>query len=88
MKVQYNYCKYTKYVIPMKLLIMIKLYVKKKNSVCSAGATYFFKGKGFWKFNDLRMKVEKTEQSPSAQFWMKCPQVNPLSQNKYIYLNF
>lgn len=37
------------------------------------GITYFFKGKGFWKFNDLRMRVENEKQMPSAQFWMGCP---------------
>lgn len=36
------------------------------------GKTYFFKGKGFWKFNDLRMRVEHEEQNDSAQFWMGC----------------
>lgn len=37
-----------------------------------SGKTYFFKGKGFWKFNDLRMRVEHDEQKESAQFWMGC----------------
>lgn len=37
-----------------------------------AGKTYFFKGKGFWKFNDLRMRVEHEEQNDSAHFWMGC----------------
>lgn len=37
------------------------------------GKTYFFKGKGFWKFNDLRMRVENDEQTLSAPFWMGCP---------------
>lgn len=37
------------------------------------GKTYFFKGKGFWKFNDLRMRVENERQTPSASFWMGCP---------------
>jgi matrix metalloproteinase-16 (membrane-inserted) len=37
------------------------------------GKTYFFKGKGFWKFNDLRMRVENEQQTPSAPFWMGCP---------------
>ncbi|PSN44383.1 hypothetical protein C0J52_10926 [Blattella germanica] len=38
-----------------------------------AGKTYFFKGKGFWKFNDLRMRVENERQTLSAPFWMGCP---------------
>lgn len=37
------------------------------------GKTYFFKGKGYWRFNDLRMSVEHEEQKSSAQFWMGCP---------------
>uniref|UniRef100_A0A8D8YNF7 Matrix metalloproteinase-16 n=1 Tax=Cacopsylla melanoneura TaxID=428564 RepID=A0A8D8YNF7_9HEMI len=41
------------------------------------GATYFFKGKGYWKFNDKRMRVETPKQSPSAQFWMRCPPQPP-----------
>lgn len=36
------------------------------------GKTYFFKGKGFWKFNDLRMRVENERQTLSAPFWMGC----------------
>lgn len=42
-----------------------------------AGATYFFKGKGFWKFDDARMRVYNTRQIPSAPFWMACPAVRP-----------
>lgn len=40
--------------------------------LCFTGKTYFFKGRGFWKFNDLRMRVEHEEQNDSAQFWMGC----------------
>lgn len=36
------------------------------------GKTYFFKGKGFWKFNDLYMRVENPVQTPSGPFWMGC----------------
>lgn len=36
------------------------------------GKTYFFKGKGFWKFNDLQMRVENEKQFSSATFWMGC----------------
>lgn len=35
--------------------------------------TYFFKGKGFWKFNDHLMVVAHDRPRSSAQFWMKCP---------------
>lgn len=38
------------------------------------GKTYFFKGNGFWKFNDLRMRVDHYEQKPSAPVWMGCKQ--------------
>lgn len=41
--------------------------------ICYLGKTYFFKGKGFWKFNDLRMRVENEQQTLSAPFWMGCP---------------
>lgn len=53
------------------------------------GKTYFFKGKGFWKFNDLRMSVEKQEQTPSGPFWMGCPKTleGPRTKEKYIETN-
>lgn len=37
------------------------------------GKTYFFKNKGYWKFNDLKMRVEHEKQYPSATYWMGCP---------------
>lgn len=48
------------------------------NSIDSAfqwtdGKTYFFKGKGFWKFDDLRMKVMHERPRPVSQYWMGCP---------------
>lgn len=39
----------------------------------SAGKTYFFKGKGFWEFDDLRMRVAHEKQKLSAPVWMGCP---------------
>lgn len=36
------------------------------------GRTYFFKGKGYWRFNDLRMSVDHRDPYPSAERWMKC----------------
>lgn len=54
------------------------------------GKTYFFKGRGFWKFNDLRMRVEHYEQKPSAPVWMGCKQdyeQNDLNQ-KLPYINY
>lgn len=36
------------------------------------GYTYFFRGKGFWRFNDLRMRVDHERQTLSAPFWMGC----------------
>lgn len=38
------------------------------------GVTYFFKGKGYWKFNDLQMRVEHRMPKPSSSFWMGCPE--------------
>lgn len=35
--------------------------------------TYFFKGKGFWKFDDHYMQVQHEQPRSSAHFWMKCP---------------
>lgn len=36
------------------------------------GKTYFFKGKGYWEFNDQAMKVAHTDLKPSAVRWMGC----------------
>lgn len=38
------------------------------------GKTYFFKGKGYWRFDDLRMSVTHLDPHPSAERWMKCKQ--------------
>lgn len=35
--------------------------------------TYFFKGKGFWLFNDHLMEVAHERPRSSALVWMKCP---------------
>lgn len=37
-----------------------------------AGKTYFFKGKGFWKFDDIHMQVEHEYQKLSGPFWFSC----------------
>lgn len=37
-----------------------------------SGRTYFFKGRGFWKLNDIRMRAENENPIPSAAFWMNC----------------
>ena len=37
------------------------------------GTTYFFKGKVFWEFDDLRMKVRPKSPVLSAPFWLGCP---------------
>lgn len=42
-------------------------------SFFSTGKTYFFKGKGFWEFDDLRMRVAHEKQKLSAPVWMGCP---------------
>jgi len=40
--------------------------------VYHTGATYFFKNRGFWKFNDLRMRVEQEEPRSIGEFWFNC----------------
>ncbi|XP_046391255.1 matrix metalloproteinase-2-like isoform X2 [Ischnura elegans] len=37
------------------------------------GITYFFKGKGYWAFDDRKMRVRHKVQKLSALKWMKCP---------------
>lgn len=37
-----------------------------------AGKTYFFKGKGYWQFDDYRMRVAHEQQRKSAARWMGC----------------
>ncbi|XP_071445795.1 matrix metalloproteinase-2-like isoform X2 [Hetaerina americana] len=37
------------------------------------GITYFFKGKGYWAFDDRKMRVRHKAQKLSAPKWMKCP---------------
>lgn len=39
----------------------------------SPGTTYFFKGKVFWEFDDLRMKVKPKSPALSAPYWLGCP---------------
>lgn len=36
------------------------------------GKTYFFKGKGYWQFNDYNMRVTQDQQKKSAPTWMGC----------------
>lgn len=36
------------------------------------GKTYFFKGKGYWQFNDYNMRVQQELQKKSAPTWMGC----------------
>uniref|UniRef100_A0A182TA82 Uncharacterized protein n=1 Tax=Anopheles maculatus TaxID=74869 RepID=A0A182TA82_9DIPT len=36
------------------------------------GKTYFFKGLGYWRFNDMRMSIAHQFQKSSATEWMKC----------------
>lgn len=37
------------------------------------GTTYFFKGRHFYQFDDLRMKVTKKSPLLSAPYWFNCP---------------
>lgn len=45
----------------------------KKKNVLFSGTTYFFKGKHFWQFDDMRMRVAHKKPKSSAHFWMNCP---------------
>lgn len=47
--------------------------------------TYFFKGKGFWKFSDHGMRVEEENPKPSAHFWMRCPREHGGRENDDYY---
>ena len=35
--------------------------------------TYFFKGTGFWEFNDAKMEVVQIEATPVGEYWFQCP---------------
>lgn len=67
-----------RYPLQFKLIYILILYsqsFKTKNvcvSVAYAGATYFFKNRDFWKFNDLRMRVEQEEPRSIGEFWFNC----------------
>ena len=37
------------------------------------GDTYFFKGRDFWRFDDVRMRVKRREPTRIAEYWMRCP---------------
>lgn len=54
--------------------------------VCHTGATYFFKNRDFWKFNDLRMRVEQKEPRSIGEFWFNCTAVDgdrwPVTKNR------
>ena len=43
------------------------------------GKTYFFKGKDFWAFDDIRMAVEADAPKPIGEHWMHCPRDDRLS---------
>lgn len=53
----------------------IYIHIKYIELTCKlfAGTTYFFKGKHFWQFDDMRMRVAHKRPKPSAQYWMHCP---------------
>ena len=42
-----------------------------KNSAIT-GKTYFFKGKGYWQFDDMRMRTSHEYPKQSATRWMGC----------------
>lgn len=43
------------------------------SSVFFLGKTYFFKGDGYWKFDDYNMQVHHIEPKRSSEYWMGCP---------------
>ncbi|KAJ8686079.1 hypothetical protein QAD02_021873 [Eretmocerus hayati] len=55
------------------------------------GTKYFFKGKHFWQFDDLRMRVAHRKPKSSAHFWMGCPRgldtndvdLEPLTRHRF-----
>lgn len=51
-----------------------------------SGKTYFFKGKGYWQFDDYRMKVRHEQQRKSAVQWMGCRQTQDLTPDRRQYL--
>jgi hypothetical protein len=53
-----------------KLFLIYKL--TKQKTLVFPGRTYFFKGKGFWKFDDTHMRIAHEQQRPSATHWMGC----------------
>lgn len=50
----------------------IKPRERHSNRFPSTGKTYFFKGKGFWKFEDSIMRVAHDRPLSSAHHWMGC----------------
>lgn len=59
-------------------ILFSRVYLKQ---IIFTGATYFFKGKGFWKFNDKMMRVTEPKQTLSASKWMGCPQSSEKPEN-------
>lgn len=51
-----------------------------------SGKTYFFKGKGYWQFDDYRMRVAHEHQRKSAQKWMNCRETLEVDPNNRQYL--
>lgn len=46
------------------------------------GKTYFFKGKSFWQFDDLRKHVTSEKPELSAVRWMKCSRKSATYSNE------
>ena len=47
------------------------------------GKTYFFKGGGYWRFNDRRFAVDRAKPPfprNTAEWWLGCPRVQQLHQ--------
>lgn len=47
--------------------------------------TYFFKGKGFWRFNDNSMKIAHERPRSNAEVWMKCPRTRKDEDQEEFY---
>lgn len=67
----------------VRILILI---IKTTKRIILAGKTYFFKGKGYWQFDDYRMRVLHENQKQSAEKWMGCKGALDLNPNRRQYL--
>lgn len=50
------------------------------------GKTYFFKGRGYWQFDDYRMRVAHEHQKKSSVKWMGCSETLEIEPDRREYL--